>query len=184
MSSLPTIHEGDLVAYMAPTEAALKGCFRSVFDMAVQRVAAAGQRIDRETGEVVDRRFYLAFGEAVDDVTVRQHRFYRGPVLKQIAEQAPGGWTRAAWHELFRREILGTETVKVDVAGRKRPTVYQRLRSTADLSVKQMSDFIDAVIALMVGAYGVQFVFDEAEREAVRYRRPVRKAKVQETVEA
>jgi len=168
------------VAYAAPTEAALRGCFRAVFDMAVQRAAAAGQAVDRETGEVVERRFYLAFGEAVDDVTVKQHKFYRGPVLKQIAEQAPGGWTQKAWHELFRREILGTETVKVEVAGRKRPTVYQRLRSTADLSVKQMSEFIDAVIALMVNTYGVRFVFDEDEREAVRYRRPARKVKAQQ----
>lgn len=183
MSSLPTIHEGDLVAYVAPTEAALKGGFRAVFDMAIQRVAAAGERVDRDTGEVVERRYYLAFGEAIDDVTTRQHRFYRGVVLKQIAEQAPGGWTQKAWHELFRRELLGTETVKVEVAGRKRPTVYQRLRSTADLSVKQMSEFIDAVIALMVSTYGVRFVFDEAERDAVRYRRKPRQPKVQQQAE-
>lgn len=184
MSSLPTIHEGDLVAYMAPTEAALKGCFRSVFDMAVQRVAAAGQRIDRETGEVVDRRFYLAFGEATEDKTLRQLRFYFGPVLRQIAEQAPGGWTAEAWHEAMKRTELGYEVIKVQVAGRTKPTIYRRLRSVKDLTVKQMSEYLDRVIATATTALGVAFQFDEAEREAVRYRRPARKAKAPEAVEA
>jgi hypothetical protein len=175
-SAFPKLHDGDLVLYVDPTREALHSATTALYARARERVAAQGQRVDRDTGELVDRRFFVAFGEAVDDVTVKQHRFYRGVVLKQIVEQAPGGWTAKAWHELFRREVLGTETVKVEVAGRKRATVYQRLRSTADLSVKQMSDFIDQVIALMVTTYAVEFVFDADEREAVRYKRPAKKA--------
>jgi hypothetical protein len=180
VSTLPTIHEGDLVLYAAPTREALHAVFRHAYEVAKDRAAAAGQRVDRETGEVLDRRYFVAFGEAVDDVTLRQHRFYRGVVLAQIAEQAPGGWTRDAYHELFRREVLGSEQVRVQVAGRPRPTVYQRLRSTADLSVKQMSDFIDQVIALAVTTWGVEFRFDADEREAVRWRRKPRQARAEQ----
>jgi hypothetical protein len=125
---------------------------------------------------------FIAMGVAENDRSLRQNRFYWGVVLKQIADQAPGKWTVDAWHEAFKRTVLGYEIVKVSVAGRKRPTVYRRLRSTTGLKVKPMSDYLDQVMATAATDLGVVFDIDPVEREAVRYRKPVRAKK--ETVAA
>lgn len=163
---------------LGPTKEAYRAAMARLYELGLQQVLGnEPERVDHDTGEVVERRYVVSFAEIVEDKTLRQLRFYFGPVLKQIAEQAAGGWTRDAWHEAMKREELGYEIVKVMVAGRKKPTVYRRLRSVRDLTIKQMSEYIDRVIASATTALGVTFVFDLDEREAVRYRRPARKAK-------
>jgi hypothetical protein len=95
-----------------------------------------------------------------DDRTIQQNRFYWGPVLNEISEQAAiegQRWTVDAWHELFKRQFLGYEIVKVRVAGRKRPTIIRRLRSTTKLKVRAMGNYLDQVQAFAATDLGVRF---------------------------
>lgn len=95
-----------------------------------------------------------------DDRTVQQNRFYWGPVLSEISEQAViegQRWVSEAWHELFRRQFLGYEVVKVRVAGKKRPVVIRRLRSTTKLKVRAMGNYLDQVQAFAATDLGVRF---------------------------
>lgn len=173
------LNEHDVVLHCAGTREALHAALLQLYEAGKQQIAAAGpDPVDLSTGEIKPRTWRLTFGEDVEDVTLKQHRFYRGPVLGQIAKQGRQDgrvWEQKAWHGLFKRVLLGYEVVREQVAGRARPTVYRRLRSTADLSVKQMSEYIDEVIALATTELHVEFEFDLQEREAVRYRRPKRK---------
>jgi choline dehydrogenase-like flavoprotein len=166
-----TLHDDDVLLRIAPTREALHAAILQLYEQAKTIVGSREvEYIDNDTGEVVPREYRLIFGESRDGRSLRQNRFYFGPVLTQIAEQAPGHWTKDAWHELFKREILGFEVLQVKVAGRKRPTTIRRIRSTTGLSVKQMSDFIEAVLALASTTLGVVFQLDPIEREAVRHR--------------
>jgi hypothetical protein len=95
-----------------------------------------------------------------DDRTIQQNRFYWGLVLNEISEQGAiegQRWTVDAWHELFKRQFLGYEIVKVRVAGRKRPTVIRRLRSTTKLKVRAMGNYLDQVQAFAATDLGVRF---------------------------
>ncbi len=121
----------------------------------------------------------ISVGEDDDDRSVQQNRYYWGPCLGEISEQARvlgQRYTTEAWHELFKRQFLGFEVRKVEVAGRKRPTVIRSLRSTSTLKVKAMSEYLDKVQAFAASDLGVQFSAPtQAEHESVRYRAPARK---------
>lgn len=113
-----------------------------------KRLAAAGKKA------------HLVAKEAEDDRSVQQNRFYWGVVLTQIAEQARVNGQRyagEAWHELFKRQFLGYRFKKVMVAGRRRKTVSRVLRSTTDLTVRQMSKYLEQVIAFAVTDLNVRF---------------------------
>lgn len=164
----------DVVIPTHGTREALHAAVTRLYQDAQRRVAADTDKVDTETGEVEPRTWRLIFSEDEDDRTLRQNRFYFGVVLAQISEQAQLGGTRyvsEAWHEHGKRQFLGFEVLKVAVAGRKRPQVYRRLRSTKDLSVKQMSEYLDQLIAYASTDLGVAFDFNEQEREAVRWKR-------------
>lgn len=95
-----------------------------------------------------------------DDRTLQQNRFYWGPCLKEISKQARVAgvqYTDEAWHEFFKRQFLGFEIEKVHVAGRKRPTVIRRLRSTTKLGVRAFSKYLDQLQAYAASELGVQF---------------------------
>jgi hypothetical protein len=174
------VHETDLLLYPVATPASMREAMVRAFEYAKSRCFAPDdiEVVDTDTGEVLQRRLRIVIGPDVVDRTLKQNRFYWGPVLRQISEQAMANGTRYAplgWHEAFKRELLGYEVVKVPVAGRKRPQVYRRLRSTTDLSVKQMSEYLDQIIATATTDLGVEFVFDQQERESVRWRRKPRK---------
>jgi hypothetical protein len=131
----------------------------------VARALADAPPPDADTGELPEpRRWHVLVGLDRDDRSTRQQRFYWGVVLRQISEQAPGHWTADAWHEAFKRTILGYEIVRAEVAGRKRPTVYRRLRSTSTLTVREMSAYLDQIIATAVADLGVVFDFDGEAR--------------------
>lgn len=98
--------------------------------------------------------------EHEDDRSLQQNRFYWGPCLREIAEQARiegQRWTAEAWHELFKRMFLGYEIKKVHVAGKRRPVVIRRLRSTTGLKVKAMGAYLDKLQAFAATDLGVQF---------------------------
>jgi len=94
------------------------------------------------------------------DRSIQQNRFYWGPCLKEISEQARidgQRWASEAWHELFKRMFLGYEIKKVRVAGRAKTTVIRRLRSTTGLKVRAMSEYLEKVQAFATTDLGVMF---------------------------
>jgi hypothetical protein len=102
----------------------------------------------------------IVAGEHEEDRTVQQNRYYWGLCLREISEQATVGGQRYAvdaWHELFKRQFLGYEVVKVRVAGRKKPTVIRRLRSTKKLKVRAFGRYLDELQAFAATDLGVQF---------------------------
>lgn len=180
------LDDRDLVLTCPGTREALHAAVTQLYEHAKQRIAGAPAKVDQDTGEMVPRTWRLVFGEDADDRTLRQNRFYWGVVLQQISEQARVAsqrYTAEAWHELGKRQFLGYEVIKAPVAGRKRVQVYRRLRSTTDLTVKQMSEYLDQFIAFATADLGVAFDFDPSEREAVRYRAPARRRKTQPNTE-
>jgi hypothetical protein len=172
------LDDRDLVLTCAGTREAVRAAVTRLYEHAKERIATAPDKVDSETGELEPRVWRFVFGEDQDDRSLKQNRFYFGVVLKQISEQARVAsqrYTAEAWHELGKRQFLGYEVIKVPVAGRKRVQVYRRLRSTTDLTVKQMSEYLDEFIAFAEADLSVVFEFNQQEREAVRYKRPARK---------
>jgi hypothetical protein len=137
------------------------------------------------------QRVRFTVAEAQDDITVKQRGFLHAAVLPQIAEQVRVGgelYVTAVWKEhlkdLFikdRWDMVRLPFVKDRKTGLWKPSSkkvpVKRRKSTEELGIKGYSDFIDKCIAHATVEWGVQFVFDADEREAVRYRAPVRKAR-------
>ena len=101
----------------------------------------------------------LTVGSKEEDRTLAQNRFYWGPCLGDISEQASIAgikYSKEAWHELFKRQHLGFEVDKVRVAG-KGIRVIRRLRSTSKLKVKAMGEYLEKVQAFAATELGVQF---------------------------
>ena len=144
----------DTVLYFAATQDARLHVMR-------QANAQASALVDQALADgEPSRRIRVVVGVAEDDRSLRQNRFYWGYVLKSISQQARiegKRYVTEAWHELFKRQMLGYEVKKTRVAGRAKPTVYRRLRSTTDLSVPQMSRYLDEVIAFAVTDLSVAF---------------------------
>ena len=121
--------------------------------------------------------------EHEDKLTLRQLRFIHGPVLRQISEQVSVGGVKYApeiWKEHLKQLFLPDQWDMVrmpfvqDVrTGQWRPSKrkvpVKRRKSLTDLGVKRCSIFIDQVLAHAAVEWGVQFVFEFDEREAVRY---------------
>lgn len=102
-----------------------------------------------------------------EDRTLRQNRYYWGCILKEISEQASIGgqrWSIEAWHELFKRQFLGFEIVKLTVAGRRKKQVIRRLKSTTGLKVRPMARYLDEITAFAVTDLGVRFSVDNWEQ--------------------
>lgn len=130
----------------------------------------------------------VILAEQEDDITTRQRGFLHAAVLPQIAEQVCVNGERyvaAIWKEYFRALFLPDRWVSLKVprwdpkkcalVQPKRATPHRQRRSTEELGIKGYSDFIDKVIAHAASEFNVVFVFDEDEREAVRWKRPQRK---------
>lgn len=172
-------NDDDITLYLSPSRGALHTAISQLYERARERIASRDTHVvDNDTGEVIERQYRVTFSEDRDGRSLRQLRFYWGVVLKQISEQAMlngARYSAKGWHEAFKRQVLGFEVVKVQVAGRKHPQVYRRLRSTTDLTVKQMSEYLDEIIATATTDLGVVFNLDPVERESVRWRRKPRK---------
>jgi hypothetical protein len=140
----------------------------------------------------------IRVGEDEEPKTVKQLAFVHGPVLQQIAEQVVvegQRFTKAVWKkhlkdlfipdkwDMVRGLVLDTKTGKFRLA--KRATPRLREKSLGDLSIKQMSEFIDKTLAYATTEWDVRFDLDPLDREAVRYYPPARKsAKKPEGAEA
>jgi hypothetical protein len=106
------------------------------------------------------RKVHIQVAEAEDDRSVRQNAYYWGVVLKEVSEQASiigQRYSVDAWHELFKRQHLGYEIKKVRVAGRKKATIIRRLKSTAGLSVRKFSEYLEKTQAFAATDLAVQF---------------------------
>ena len=106
------------------------------------------------------KRVAITACEEEDSRSLQQLRFYWGPCLKDISEQAAIGgqkYSKDAWHELFKREHLPRVVTKAKVAGKKRTVVSVSIGSTKGLSVRRMSKFLDRVQAFAATDLGVSF---------------------------
>lgn len=113
------------------------------------------------------KRVSIKAEELQDDRTLRQNAFYWGPCLKDISEQASIAgqkYSKDAWHELFKREFLPRKVTKAKVAGRKKTVVSVSLGSTAALSVRQMSKYLDQLQAFAATELGVIFTVRDWEQ--------------------
>lgn len=105
------------------------------------------------------KRVRIRCEEAADVRSLRQNAFYWGHVLNEISLQAVNlgeRWIDEAWHQLFKRMFLGYRYEREEVVGRP-PRAVRVLRSTTELSVKQMSAYLEQVIAFGVTDFAVQF---------------------------
>jgi hypothetical protein len=186
---------------IAPTREAYRAGMARLYELGLQQVLGNdAERVDGDTGEIVERRYVVSFSEVDIPLTIRQRAFLHGPVLGQIAEQVrmPDGsrYVAAVWKDYFRDLFLPPKFVMVAtpkwnpklgcLVQPKRATPRKVRQSTEDLSVKGYSELIDKILAHAASELGVVFDLDPVEREAVRYRRPARKVKAQqrEAVEA
>jgi hypothetical protein len=109
------------------------------------------------------KRVQIVAREDEDDRSLKQNRYYWGVVLKEISAQARVEGQRyaaEAWHELFKRQFLGYEIKRVKVAGRKRPVVIRRLRSTTTQTVPKFSRYLEQIQAFAVTELSVVFSSD------------------------
>lgn len=116
----------------------------------------------REAQEIIARgkQAVITAKEHEDDRTIQQLRWYWGVLLREISEQASIDgvkYTPEMWHGLAKRLHLGYEIVREKVAGRKRATVYRRLKSVGKLSQKAMATYLEKVTAWAVTDFGVVF---------------------------
>lgn len=108
----------------------------------------------------VGRRLVVTIRELEDERSIQQLRFYWGPMLNDISEQASIGgqkYAKDAWHELGKRQFLPRRVTKAKVAGKARPVVSVSLGSTKGLSVRKMSKYIEQFQAFAVTDLGVVF---------------------------
>jgi hypothetical protein len=96
-----------------------------------------------------------------DDRSLRQNRFYwSAACLGAIADQAKVTGIRyeaQAWHNLFKRQFLGFEVIKEQVAGSQRKRVIRQLRSTSALKLRAMNVYLEQVQAYAATELGVFF---------------------------
>lgn len=134
------------------------------------------------------KRVRLKVEEDDDPLTLRQLRFIHGPVLQQISEQVRVNgiqFAKDVWKKHLKDVLIPDEFVMVrapfvrdSITGAWRPSKrkapVKAEKSFRTMGVKRCSLFIDAAIAHAATEWGVQFRFLIDEREAVRYKPPVR----------
>lgn len=106
------------------------------------------------------RKVIVRGQELQDDRTVQQNKFLWGFVYKHISEQAQLegiGATAEGWHRYYKVMFLGYRITKTKLPGKTRPSITRTLRSTKDLKVKPMSDYLDKVMAHAATTFEVTF---------------------------
>jgi hypothetical protein len=115
------------------------------------------------------KRIVASFQLEEDARSIQQLRYYWGPMLGDISEQASINgqkYPKDAWHELGKRQFLPRRVTKAKVAGKARPVVSVSLGSTKGLSVRRMSAYIEQFQAWAITDLGVVF----SERKWENYR--------------
>lgn len=129
-------------------------------------------------------RVEVRVGPALEAIGVQQRKFLHGPVLGQIAEQVRVGdegvrFVVEVWKEHFRTLFLGwnwemrRSLVRDPRTGAIRPakkaTPHRVPVSSETLGVRKYSEWTNQIIDHAVAELGVVFVFNDGEREAVRW---------------
>jgi len=149
------------------TEEAVAARFRAAFNHALMML---------RNGEAVE----LKCGPADQPITIKQRGFLHASVLPQIAEQVFIGekrerFTAEVWKDFYHRKFIPDKWVMKKLPGAKRATPHRVRVSSETLGVRRYSEWIDRIIDDAVVEHGVSFVFEAADREAVRYRGPTKK---------
>lgn len=87
--------------------------------------------------------------------TAEQNRFYFGPVLRQIAEQAwvdGHQFSTEAWHEYLAEKFCP----RVEFVLPK-GEVRSRRKSTSEMTVKEFADYVTVVQAHAANEMGIEF---------------------------
>lgn len=87
--------------------------------------------------------------------TPEQNAFYFGVVLRDVAEQVwvdGQQFSQAAWHEMLAEEFAPREEIKLP--GGK---LFNRRKSTSDMSVSEFSEYTTKVQAYVANEFGVSF---------------------------
>lgn len=107
---------------------------------------------------------------------IQLNKEYWGYVLRPISEQAQIGGIGAdadGWHLYYKKMFLGYRFTKTRVPGSKRPIVRRELRSTTDLTNREMREYLEQVRAHAATTFGVEFPAMEDRPLA----KPARRAK-------
>lgn len=91
---------------------------------------------------------------------IRLNKEYWGYVLRPISEQAQVdgmGADAEGWHYFYKKMFLGYEFTKVRVPGKKRPVVRRELRSTTELTNREMREYMEQVRAHAATTFTVEF---------------------------
>lgn len=129
---------------------------------AEQGRAVVSQRLLPWIGEQIalGREVEVIARELEDNRSHKQNAFLWSYVLKTVSQQAVIGGIGSdeeGWHYYMKRRLLGYRVVKTRIPGSKRLSIRRELRSTKDLTVKQMSDYLDKVMATAATEFGVTF---------------------------
>lgn len=90
------------------------------------------------------KEFDLVLKEKFKKVTLDQHGYYRAGIIREaLRYESFGGWTEDELHDFFADMFL-KETVVKTIDGTQYPVTS--IRSTKDLSVQEMKEFIERVI--------------------------------------
>lgn len=107
------------------------------------------------------KRVRMRCHEAKDTRSVKQNAFLWAGVYSEISLQAVvcgERWISEAWHELFKRMFLGYRYERQPgIAGVSKDRAVRVLRSTTELSVKEMSVYLDQVLSYGTTDLGVTF---------------------------
>lgn len=107
------------------------------------------------------KRVRLRCHEAKDTRSLKQNAFLWAGVYSEISLQAVvcgERWISEAWHELFKRMFLGYRYERQPgIAGVSKDRAVRVLRSTTELTVKEMGAYLDKVLAYGTTDLGVQF---------------------------
>lgn len=106
------------------------------------------------------KRVRMRCEEAKDVRSLRQNAFLWAHVYCEISLQAKivgERWISEAWHELFKRMFLGYRYEREEIAGVPGAKAVRILRSTTELSVRDMSQYIEKVLAYGATDLGVTF---------------------------
>lgn len=106
------------------------------------------------------RQVAADFGPLESKRELRLNREYWGYVLRPISEQAQVegvGATAEGWHDYYRLMFLGYVFTSVRLPGKKRPSVRRALRSTTDLSNREMREYMEQIRAHAAQTFTVEF---------------------------
>lgn len=104
--------------------------------------------------ELEGKRFEMVLGEESQSVSARQHRYYRGAIVKPlwIFQNACGNrCTMDAVHGSLAKRFLESYIVneKTGAIG------DSYIKSTANLTMKEMAEYIDTCIQYVIETYGI-----------------------------